>query len=338
MTPAYLALVLLIAGLGAFTDIFSGRVRNIHLIIALAVWMILAVSEAFFIHSSSVNIFPLSLNVILSAVTAVIFYLTDIWAPGDCKLYIIISLIFPMRAYVIREGNIFPALDFVVYAFALGYIFLLVMMFSKRTAAKMNLNFNFSINHYISITANTGTISFLNILLNNCVPGFFYANQILCILSSAALIFILQKKADTARRIIGFTGLVYILCQSVLSGSWLNVCMSLALSLVIASVIEIISNRVRANTYREISGDEIRPGMILSFTSLWAMRKCTDSELPKTTTENRRSRLTQPQAEAVKTWCRNAHSNVIIVEMMPFAPFIAGATVIQVLRFLFLRH
>lgn len=336
MTPAYLALVLFVAGLGAFTDIFSGRVRNNHLIIALILWIVLAVNEALFLHSSSVNILPLALNVIFSAVTAIIFYLTDIWAPGDCKLYIIISLIFPMNAYVVREGNIFPALDFVVYAFALGYIFLLAMALSHRTAAKMNLSPNFSLKHYFSILANTGTISFLNIILNTLTPGFFYANQVLCILSSAALIFILQKKADTARKIIGFIGLIYIFCQSILSGSWLNVFMSLALSLVIASAIEIISSRVRANTYREISGDEVRPGMILSFTSLWAMRKCNDPELPQTTTENRRSRLTQRQAEAVKTWCRNAHNNVIIVEMMPFAPFIAGAAVIQILRFLLL--
>lgn len=338
MTSAYLALMLFTAGLGAFTDIRSGRVKNIHLIIALSVWIVLALSEAFFLHSSSINIFPLALNVILSAVTAVIFYLTDIWAPGDCKLYIIISLIFPARAYVVREGNIFPALDFVVYAFALGYIFLLAMTFSHKNAANMNLRPNFSIKHYLSILVNAGTISFLNILLNTFAPQFFYANQVLCILSSSALIFILQRKADTARKIIGFTGIIYILCQSILLGSWLNTCVNITLSLVVALAIEIISSRIRANTYREISGDEVRPGMILSFTSLWAMRKCSDSELPKTTTENRRSRLTQRQAEAVQTWCRNAHSSVIIVEMMPFAPFIAGAAVIQVLRFLILGH
>ena len=337
MTFAYLALVLLVAGVGAFTDTVSGRVRNNHLIIALTLWIVLAVSETFFFHSSSVNIFPLALNVIFSAVIAVIFYLADIWAPGDCKLYIIISLIFPMCAYTVREGNIFPALDFVVYAFALGYIFLLAMALSRRTAKKMNFSPNFSLKHYLSILANAGIISFLNILLDTLTPRFFYANQVLCIMSSAALIFILQKKVDTARKIIGFIGLIYILFQSILPGSWLNVFMSLALSLVIASAIEIISNRVHANIYREISADEVRPGMILSFTSLWAMRRCSDPELPQTTTENRRSRLTQRQAEAVKTWCRNAHSKVIIVEMMPFAPFLAGAIVIQVLRFLFLR-
>ena len=297
----------------------------------------LVVSELFFLHSSSINIFPIALNVILSVITTVIFYLTDIWAPGDCKLYITISLIFPVRAYVVKEGNIFPALDFVVYAFALGYIFLLAMTFSRSKAEKVNLRPNFSIKHYVSILANAGTISFINIMLNTFAPKFFYANQVLCILSLAALTFILQKKADKARKITGFTGLIYILVQSILYRSWLNVLMSLAVSLVIASAIEIISSRVRANTYREISGDEVKPGMILSFTSLWAMRKCNDPELPKTTTENRRSRLTQTQAEAVKTWCRNAHSSVIIVEMMPFAPFIAGAAVIQVLRFLILE-
>lgn len=338
MTPAYLALVLFVAGLGAFTDILSGRVRNIHLIIALGLWIILSVSEAFFLGTSSVNIFQLALNVILSVIVAFIFYLTDIWAPGDCKLYILISIIFPMRAYVVREGNIFPALNFVMYAFALGYIFLLAITLKRRTAAKLNLTLNFSIKHYLSILANTGIISFVNIILNTFAPKFFYSNQILCILSSVVLIFILQKKAYTVKKVTGFIGLIYILGQSILSGSWLNTFVSLAVSLVIASAMEFINSRVRANTYREISGDEVRPGMILSFTSLWAMRKCTDPELPHTTTENRRSRLTQRQAEAVKTWCRNSHSNVVIVDMMPFAPFIAGATVIQVLRFVLLMH
>ena len=332
MTLAYFVLVLCVAGIGAFTDIRSGHVRNIHLVVALVLWLILAVSESFFLHSSSANIFSHALNVILSAITAVIFYLTDIWAPGDCKLYIIISLIFPMRAYVVREGNIFPALDFVVYAFALGYIFLLAMTLSRKTDTKINLRPNFSMKHYVSILSNAGTISAVNILLHTYAPEFFRANQVLCVLCSAALIIILQKEANATRKIIGLAGLIY----SIFSGSYLNVCISLALSLIVASVIECITNRVRANTYREISGDEVRPGMILSFASLWAMRKCIDPELPQTTTENRRSRLTQHQAEAVKTWCRNAHSNVIIVEMIPFAPFIAGATVIQVLRFMLL--
>ena len=314
MIPVYLLLVLAVSFIGAFTDIRTGRV--------------FAVGEYFLAHSSSIPIFPLTVNVILAVMTAIIFYLTDIWAPGDCKLYIVISLIFPMSAYVVRKGNIFPALNFVIYAFALGYIFLLAAALIHKPEAKLP---NFTLQHVPSVLANTGTISLLNVLINTCAPEFFYANQVLCILSSAALILVLQRKADKARRVIGFVGLLYILL-----GSWSAAFMTLALSLVTASAIEFISTRARANTYREISGDEVCPGMILSFVSVLAMMKSTAPDLPKTTTENRRTRLTQRQADAVKTWCRNSHSNIVIVEMMPFAPFLAGGVVIEILRFLLL--
>ncbi|MBQ3396894.1 MAG: prepilin peptidase [Synergistaceae bacterium] len=337
MTPAYLVLVLITSILGAFTDIRSGRVKNIHLTIALLVWLILAVSEYLILHSSSVPGFTLAFNVLFALITSIIFYLTDIWAPGDCKLYIVISIIFPVHAYVIRKGNIFPALNFVIYAFALGYIFLLAMTFTRRAAAKMNLNPKFALKHYLSVLANAGIISCINIILNTCIPKFFYANQILCILSSAVLICLVQKKANRIRMITGFMCLIYILIQSILMATLLNTSLSLIMSLVIASVIEIITNRASVNTYREIPGDEVRPGMILSFMSLWAMRKCIDPELPTATTENCRSRITKRQAEAVKKWCRNAHSNIVIVEMMPFAPFIAGAVMIEILRFLILE-
>lgn len=328
MTPAYILLVLIASITGAFTDISSGRVRNKHLIIFLAVWTVIVASEYFISHSLSIQILPFAINFLFAVITAVIFYMTDIWAPGDCKFYIVISLIFPMRFYVVRDGNIFPALNFVIYSFALGYIFLIITTFMRKNGGKININYNFSFRNAISILANAGVISFFNILLNTCAPDFFYANQMLCVLFSIALIFLIHNKFDPARKIIGLMGLIF----SILSNTFIN----LALSLVIASIIEFISNRVRVNTYREISADEIRPGMILAFVSLWAMKKCTDPELPKITTENRRSRITKSQAKAIKIWCRNNHSNIIIVEMMPFAPFIAGAVLIEILRFILL--
>ena len=332
MTSLYLALALSIAVVGAFTDISSGRVRNKHLIIAFISWIILAICEYLIFNSSSIPVLPLALNVILAVVMSIIFYLTDIWAPGDCKLYIVISLIFPMYSYVVRNGNIFPALNFIIYAFALGYIFLIITTITKKT----DIHLNFSLKYFVSILINAGIISFLNLMLNTFVPKFFFANQMLCILSLSALICLIPQKANIARSIIGFISLVYITIQSISSGSWLNTCLNLTISLIIASAIEFISNKARVNTYREISGNEVKPGMILSLMSLLAMLKYSDPKLPKTTTENRRSRITKSQADAVKNWCKKSHNKVIIVEMMPFAPFIAGAVVIQILRYLLL--
>ncbi|MBQ3398693.1 MAG: hypothetical protein IJG51_07385 [Synergistaceae bacterium] len=338
MASIYLALVLFVSVLGAATDICFGCVKNKHLITFSMIWLVLAVSELCILHSSSVLRFRLLLNVILSLVLAVIFYLTDIWAPGDCKLYIVISLTFPIRAYIVREGNIFPALDFVIYAFGLGYIFLLVTTFMRKTFVKKDIKLSFSLEHSLSIMFNAGMVSLLQILLNIFSPRFFYANKMLCILFSVALICLLQNKAALVRKIVGFTGLICLLINGILYGIWFNVCISIAESLVIASAIEFISNRVRINTYREIPGEKVRAGMILSFSTLCFMQKCTDPELPKTTTESRRSRLTRNQADAVKNWCKNSGSSVVIVEMMPFAPFLAGAVIIQVFRFLLLGH
>ena len=338
MTSIYLVLVLFVSVLGAVTDICFGCVKNKHLITFSMIWLFFAVSELCILHSSSVLTFRLLLNTILSLVLAVIFYLTDIWAPGDCKLYIVISLIFPISAYITRDGNVFPALDFVIYAFGLGYIFLLVTTFMHKTFEKMSINSSFSLEHSLSIICNAGIVSLLQILLNIFVPRFFYANQMLCILFSVAFTYLLQNKAALVRKSVGFIGLICLLISGILYGFWLNACISLAESLVIASAIEFISNRVCVNTYREIPGEKVRAGMILSFSTLLFMRKCTDPELPKMTTENRRSRITHNQAEAIKNWCKNSGSSVVIVEMMPFAPFLAGAVIIQVFRFLLLGH
>ena len=345
MTHIYLGLTLLVATIGAFTDIRFGRVQNKHLVIALATWLILIISESIFLHSFSlvIPIFSLTLNVALAFATSLIFYLTDIWAPGDSKLYIVISIIFPMHAYVIREGNIFPSLDFVIYAFAMGYITLLAIIIlrkarEKRNGTERDTKLKLSLNHILSILTNIGAISCVNTILDIYAYPFFYANQMLCILATIGLICLLQQKTNTVRKILGFIGLLYFLFQTAIYDSWISTCLSLGKSLVIASIVEFINNRAYANTYREISEEEVRPGMILSYSTLWAMRNCIDHELPRTTTENRRSRITERQANAIKTWCRNAKSNVIIVEMIPFAPFIASAVLIQILRFSIFVH
>ena len=331
----YLALALLISAMGALTDIRFGYVSNRHLIMALVIWIILMLIEAIFLSSPSVNILPRVLNAVLAFIAAIIFYLTDIWAPGDCKLYITVSLIFPVQAYAVQSGNIFPALNFIIYAFAAGYIALLalfIIRLAKGNAAMSDLRPK-RIN-IISVIANLGIIALINILFELYSPEFFYSNQILCVLSAIALICMIYNKFDKIRKIVGLIGLLFLIVCS----SWQNILMSLVNGLIAAFIIEFINNNANINKYREIVKDDVRPGMILSYSTILAMQKCIDPELPHITTENRRSRITERQAEAVRNWCKNAKSNVIIVEMMPFAPFIALSVLIQIIRFLILGN
>lgn len=127
--------------------------------------------------------------------------------------------------------------------------------------------------------------------------------------------------------------LAYAICLNV----WHSAFFNLALSAVISILLETVNRASKANTYKVITGDEVRAGMILSLPSIMAMRNCIDPNLPHATTESRRSRMTEAQAEAVRQWCRNARSNVVIVEMIPFAPFIAISTLAQMILY-FMRY
>jgi len=106
----------------------------------------------------------------------------------------------------------------------------------------------------------------------------------------------------------------------------------------VAVLIELLNRKMAHSNYREINGTEITAGMILSYGTILCMKKCIDPDLPRTTTEDRRSRLSQAQAEAVQRWCKNAKRTAVIVETIPFAPFIAAATLLEILKyFIFMR-
>lgn len=341
MIYVYMGLALSIALLGAITDIRYGRVKNRHLLIAFLAWLTVVSVDSIANHTFVLPAGALAINLGLAFAASLVFYLSDIWAPGDCKLYLLIALTFPMGGYITREGNVFPALDMVVYSFALGYIGLLAASLLKRRKGEprekgRRLEIQSGRKRLLSITANIGLISSVNTLLDIYAGDFYFANQMLCTLALIGIICALQNRADRTRTILGFLGIALFIAQMITYGAWLSGLISVAESLIIALIIELINSRVRKNTYREISGEEVRPGMILSYATIWDMQNCIDPELPTVTTENRRSRITPTQAEAVRTWCKNARRPVVIVEMMPFAPFIALAVAAQAARFLIL--
>lgn len=347
MTYVLIILTLAVAALGAFTDVRFGRVRNRHLLAGLAVWIILIVIASLVNGQLTLSPLPWLINLGFSVVAAVIFYMLDIWAPGDCKLFLFIAITLPLEVYTVRDGNVFPSLNLVVLSFAFGYIALLIGALVRRgtqespkqgdgkQAERQKLPLDWR--RVLSIIANMGLFSATISLITAFFSDFFYANQMLCSLTLIGIICFLQGRFERTRKVLGAIGVISFVVQMVFQRAWLGMLFGALEGLIIALIIEIINNRVRKNTYREITGEEVRPGMILSFATIWNMQKCIDPELPHTTTENRRSRLTPRQAEAVQTWCKNAKQNVIIVEMMPFAPCLAIAVAVQTLVFIISR-
>jgi len=94
------------------------------------------------------------------------------------------------------------------------------------------------------------------------------------------------------------------------------------LILILVFVIRNIASRYN---YKEISTNQIKEGMILSLNAVLSFNNSKISGLPKTTTEDLRSRLTKEEAESIIQWGNSINNgkSIYIVRKIPFAVFIA---------------
>lgn len=339
MAYVYASIAICTAMIGGITDIRCGRVKNRHLLYAVACWLC-ALGIDFVIHGRvSAEFIPTLLNMVFSAALTAVLYLKDIWAPGDGKLFLFIALVYPLSLSPCEDGNVFPALDIVIYAFAIGYVFLLVSAIVRKSDAN-ETSFAADAKNILqwsrigSVISNIGLVASINMGLQYVCADFLAANRSLCSLCMIALIYLANRKNQTLRRIVGYAGLCILFAIAIVNGTGPSMFAAIIQGLITSVVIEMLNERMDKNCYRTIKGAEIKPGMILSHASVWNMQNCIDPNLPKTTTETRRSRLTPAQAQAVQLWCQNARQDVTIVEMLPFAPCIAVATVIYIIRFI----
>ncbi len=82
----YFVLAVATALTGGYTDIRKGRVENRMLVISLLTWAIIITADTIYNKAFPFPGAQMAINVAFSVGIALYFYLTDIWAPGDCKV------------------------------------------------------------------------------------------------------------------------------------------------------------------------------------------------------------------------------------------------------------
>lgn len=321
-----------IAFLGAMTDLRSGKVRNLHLLTGLVFGIILACLSTVMGLFSFESQWGWTINLGLSCALAFFFYCTDVWAPGDAKLFLTLVILYPFNLYPAPDDNIFPALDIVVFSFALGYIWLIVASRGRdRNQAKRQRRF--LPRTIFPILLNIGFATGIQSAIYLVIPSFYQSNRVLCLLGIIGIAYALRHWARRLHILVGMIGLVSFFVEGIIALDWASAMFTLLEGIFIAWLVEELNARAASNSYRSIPGEELRAGMILSFGTIVAMNRCIDPALPRVTTENRRSRINLQQAEAVQRWCKNTGLPVTIVEMIPFAPFIAASVFLMLLRY-----
>ena len=332
-----IALCLLVSIIGAWTDIKTGRVLNLYLLIVAGIGTIIYFVAIATRQADLTNLPRWGINLALSILLSIVFYISDVWAPGDAKLFMLVAALYPMSFYAAPSTNLFPALSVVVFAYAVGYIYLVITALRRSKAGERKLKLpTFDRSFVVGFLINAGLIIGVQMVIATLLPVFFEANQVFVLLCIVGLCYILQRKWPRVLSILGIVGLVATIITSVITSEYRTLLLSLPLSIIVALLTQLLVRMADTNSYREIKGEELKPGMILSYGSVLAMQKCIDPNIPRQTTENRRSRLSASQAEAVRNWCRITNRTIMIVEMLPFAPFICIGLAIELIRhFLF---
>lgn len=308
--------------------------------IAISLFIIQLVSGLFF------NVWPWEsprtwklyiVNIILTIITAFLLHYYDIWAPGDAKFFIVISLFFPHELYTSSHNALFPSLQIIVWSFSLGYLYLVLNLLitkSKRTriremqepARNSFLSASFWRNYLISIAISFFLTHFVFLFAYD----FYLSNRIVCILTISLILRFMSSKPLLIRIMLAGVLLITFLIlgkdQWALQGFSGRLFASVALIMFIYS----LNTKLMNNNYEAVPPEELQPGMILSMMTIINVSSTSSLSLPVQTPESRRSKLNQQQVSALQRWAIKNDQQLIILRTIPFVPFISAGVLSEI--------
>lgn len=265
-------------------------------------------------------------NICVVSFTSLILFYSHSLAGGDCKLIIVLSVMYPARFYLVYNNSPITMLFAVFLAILFGYVYLLLNsiwgLVTKRNAIshkyiKENLS-----SFVLSYAAAMIYISGINIILSEIsMRGLLIVDWMACILCLAVAMCVGRFSQLKEKRVI-----LPVLLLVILGSVWTR---RIPFSLnsgnyVLAFGLMVFQITIRTNLYEKVKVAELKSGMILSAASSLMMQASITKGLPGISTEDLKSRLTAEEIESIQIWARAVHvEELFIVKKIPFAVFIA---------------
>lgn len=306
------------------SDLRDGIIHNKILAVFLGCAIALdAVYYGFFVKDLFRD-FALNISVI-TAVSLYFFY-SHSFAGGDCKLIIVLAMLYPARYYLMYGSSRTTLLFAVGLAILAGYCYLFCSSIGAILSKKVTI-----------------TKEYIKSSLWQFLKSYFAAMLYISCVNNMLLLFGNQ----------GFHVNVWFIRGSCLVVAWcvgrfpvLKKLKSLVLAGIIAAVSSLVVKSIpfslnpenylltlillicqmtiRTNLYEKIPVSELKKGMILSTFSSLLMQSSITKRLPAVSTEDLKSRLTTEEIESVQIWARATHTeNLVVVKKISFAVFIS---------------
>lgn len=326
----------------ATRDIRTGKVPNKLLRLALgmigAFIAINSIVRGSWPWNEDNQSFRYFLNIFIGCAVSIGLYTADIWAPGDAKLFIVILILYPPTLRTANENATFPALQIIIWTFAIGYIYLLFeAVFMHRTEKstvhmpRNKISRTDVISMGLSIIAVYSFTFFANLIIISFIPVYYEANRSLVslvLIGGSMLIGKIYWWGKIAIATVSASG-SYILLPAFQQPITLP--FHYLFPIFVAILAGVSSRIIKKDNYQEIVPDALRPGMILSMFTACRLLNSKIPGLPNKKTETRKSKLNPQEVEAVRLWALKKKEAIIIVRMLPFAPFIAAGTILEII-------
>ena len=313
----------------AWTDFYTGQVLNKHLICYIIIGTIAnAIYYGFFCQDVWLRTM---LNLLVIAAISIGFYALHVWSAGDSKLLLTIVYLLPGRIFWTHSDTIVPSVYIFMAVFVLGYLYLIgeaiYLDIRDHKIQKLLVTKVGIIQTAISFIRGFAFLYAWNVLLETAFPEFVEQNAMLVSLISYFLITIVREYQFYSTTwflwlcIVLDSALIILEKQVPSLGSILYVIRSYALVLIVMLATWIASKY----SYESIPTAEVKPGMVLSKSTVILFEPSRVQGLPQNSFEDLRSRLTESEAAAVCRWASSKYgkASVVIVRKIPFATFIA---------------
>ena len=319
-------LAILMLALGALTirtDLLEGMVYNKHLFLFLMAGAFVDfIYYGIFVRDIAIDFLA---NLILVVAISMVLFYTHSFAGGDCKLSIMLALLYPARYYVVYSESVYTLFWSIAIAIFYGYIYLLAAAVKSLLQGKNELPKDY-VRNFVYAFLKSFLITMLYISLINLIMVILNASGIyinswmvrfICI-GLAWMVGNYHIFRETAACIaVLLLDVVLAVCLHVVPFS------ISAGNYILVGVLLLCQMTINTNLYEELEIMKLKKGMILSTFSSMLMQGSRVRGLPDISSENLRDRLTEGEIESIKRWgVGNNIERIQIVKKVPFAIFI----------------
>lgn len=306
------------------SDLFEGMVYNKTLLIYGVIAVALDIVYYGFFQREMV--IPFLINSLVVSITALILFYTHCFAGGDCKLLMILVLLFPANCYMTYGNSLITMVFTIGFAVFYGYFYLLVsslyLLIKKKNSMSMsyvrNSLFVFAKSFFCAMIYISGVNLIIRLIAMQGMNISVWIIRIICIGCSL----LVGKKPIFRKKWMLSIGIV------------IDILLSIMLKMIPFSIhpenyilviaLLICQLTIRTSLYEEIPVEELKKGLILSMGTSMMMQSSRIRGLPGISSEDLRDRLTEVEAESVKRWAKcKKIEKITTVRKIPFAAFIA---------------